>query len=127
MCCHSVEILVYYRLLYKCANMNILFVCITARNLKLSYGTRCRGLSIFNFIVVPCFLITLKFLSPTNASLNYTHKLLKYTVRLSHYCSYMFRSTWIIFREPMPNLAKVTNCTAHNTHHSLKHFLPQHC
>ena len=51
---------------------------------------------------------TLKFLSPTNAPLSYTCKILKYTARLSHYCSYMFRSTWTIIREPMPNLAKVT-------------------
>ena len=60
------------------------------------------------FIVVPCVLITLKFLSPTNAPLNYTYKILKYTARLSHYCSYMFRPIWTIIREPMPNLAKVT-------------------
>ena len=51
---------------------------------------------------------TLKFLSPTNAPLNYTCKILKYTARLSHYCSYMFRPTCTIIREPMPNLAKVT-------------------
>jgi hypothetical protein len=34
--------------------------------------------------------------------------MLKYTARLSHDCSYMFRSTWTIIREPIPNLAKVT-------------------
>ena len=34
--------------------------------------------------------------------------MLKYTVKISHDCSYMFRSTWTIIREPMPNLAKVT-------------------
>ena len=50
----------------------------------------------------------LKFLSPTNAPLYYTYKMLKYTARSSHDCSYMFRSTWTIIREPMPNLAKVT-------------------
>ena len=91
--------------------------------------------------------VMLKLLSPTNAPLYYTYKMLKYTARLSHDCSYMFRSTWTIIREPLPNLAKVTiswkysvkirrymfsnvvvntncvtNCTAHNTHHSLKHF-----
>ena len=60
------------------------------------------------FIVVPCILITLKFLSLTNARLYYTYKMLKYTARLSHDCSYLFRSTWTIIREPMPNLAKVT-------------------
>jgi len=49
-----------------------------------------------------------KFLSPTNAPLNYTYKTLKYTARLSHYCSYIFRSTWTIIREAMPNLPKVT-------------------
>jgi len=63
---------------------------------------------IFFFIVVPCILITLKFLSPTNAPLYYTYKMLKYTVKSSPDCSYMFRSTWTIIREPMPNLAKVT-------------------
>ena len=51
---------------------------------------------------------TLKFLSPTNAPRYYTHKMLKYTVKISHDCSYMFRSTWTIIREPMPNLGKVT-------------------
>jgi len=60
------------------------------------------------FIVVPCILITLKFLAPTNASLYYTCKMLKCTVKISYDCSYMFRSTWTIIREPMPNLAKVT-------------------
>jgi hypothetical protein len=60
------------------------------------------------FIVALCILITLKFLSPTNAPLYYTYKMLKYTVKISHDCSYMFRSTWTIFREPMLNLAKVT-------------------
>jgi hypothetical protein len=64
-------------------------------------------LTIF-FIVAPCILITLKFLSPTNAPLYYTYKMLKYTVKISHHCSYMFRSTWTVIREPMPNLAKVT-------------------
>ena len=33
--------------------------------------------------------------------------MLKYTVKISHDCSYMFRSIWTIIREPMPNLAKV--------------------
>ena len=60
------------------------------------------------FIVVPCILMTLRFLSPTNAPLYYTYKMLKCTVKISHECSYMFRSTWTIIREPMPNLAKVT-------------------
>ena len=50
----------------------------------------------------------LKFLSPTNALLYYTYKMLKYTVKISHDCSYMFRSIWTIIRETMPNLAKVT-------------------
>ena len=48
------------------------------------------------------------FLSPTNALLYYTYKMLKYTVKISHDCSYMFRSIWTIIREPIPNLAKVT-------------------
>ena len=51
---------------------------------------------------------TLKFLSPTNATLYYTYKMLKYTARSFPDCSYMFRSTWTIISEPMPNLAKVT-------------------
>jgi len=38
------------------------------------------------FIVVPCILITLKFLSPTNAPLCYTYKMLKYTVKISPTC-----------------------------------------
>ena len=53
------------------------------------------------------YKILLKFLSPTNAPLYYAYKMLKYTARLFHDCSYMFRSTWTIIREPMPNLAKV--------------------
>ena len=106
----------------------------------------------FILIVVPCILITLKFLSPTNANLYYTYKILKCTIKISRDCSYIFRSTRTIIREPMPNLAKVTilwrqsvkirrhmfsnvvvksvsncgvycvPCTAHNTHHSLKNF-----
>jgi hypothetical protein len=48
------------------------------------------------FIVAPCILITLKFLSPTNAPLYYTPKMLKYTVKISHNCFYMFRSIWTI-------------------------------
>ena len=63
---------------------------------------------IFFYIVVPCILITLKFLSPTNAPLYYTYEMLKRTVKISHDCSYMFRSTWTIIRGHMPNLAKVT-------------------
>jgi len=52
--------------------------------------------------------LSLKFLSQTDAPLYYTYKMLKYTTRLSHDCSYMFWSTWTIIRETMPNLAKVT-------------------
>ena len=51
------------------------------------------------------------FLSSTNALLYYTYKMLKYTVKIPHDCSYMFRSIWTIIREPMPNLAKVTLVT----------------
>jgi len=47
------------------------------------------------------------FLSPTNALLYYTYKMLKYIVKISHDCSYVFRSIWTIIREPMPNLGKV--------------------
>jgi len=42
--------------------------------------------------------------------------MLKYTVKISHDCSYMFRFIWTIMY--------CVPCTAHNTHHSLKHFLP---
>ena len=52
--------------------------------------------------------VSFMFLSPTNALLYYTYKMLKYTVKISHDCSYLFRSVWTIIREPMPNLAKVT-------------------
>jgi hypothetical protein len=62
----------------------------------------------FFFIFVPCIFITRKFLSPTNAPFYYTYKILKYTVKISHDCSYMFRSTWTTIREPMTNLAEVT-------------------
>ena len=51
---------------------------------------------------------TFMFLSPTNALLYYTYKMLKYTVKISHDCSYMFRSIWTIIRELMLNLAKGT-------------------
>jgi len=34
--------------------------------------------------------------------------MLKRRVKITHVCSYMFRSIWTIFREPMPSLAKVT-------------------
>ena len=47
-------------------------------------------------------------LFPTNAPLYYTYKMLKYTVKTSHYRSYMFRSIRTIIRKPMPNLARVT-------------------
>jgi len=59
------------------------------------------------FIVAPYILTTLMFLSPTNAILYYTYKMLKYTVKISHDCSYMFQSIWTINREPVLNLAKV--------------------
>ena len=54
------------------------------------------------------YLTLFMFLSPTNALLYYIYKMLKYTVKISHDCSYMFRSIWTIIREPMPNLTKVT-------------------
>jgi hypothetical protein len=87
---------------------------------------------LYFFIVAPCILVTLKFLSPTNAPLYYTYKMLKYTVKISHDRSYMFRSIWTIIRQPMPNLAKVTilcrysvKNTSLNVQQWLqKHFLP---
>jgi len=33
-----------------------------------------------------------------NAPLSYTYKMLKCTVKISHDCSYMFRSIWTIIR-----------------------------
>jgi len=42
------------------------------------------------FIVAPCILTTLMFLSPTNALLYYTYKMLNYTVKISHDCSFFF-------------------------------------
>ena len=62
------------------------------------------------FIVLPCILITLKFLSPTNAPLYYTYKMLKCTVKISHDWSYMFRSTWTIIRELCRTLLKLQFC-----------------
>ena len=59
------------------------------------------------FIFAPCILTTVMFLSPTNALIYYSYKMLKYTVKLSHYCSYMFRSIWTIIRELILNLDKV--------------------
>ena len=64
-----------------------------------------------NFIVAPCILTTLMFLSPTNALLYYTYKMLKYTVKISHDCSYMFRSIWTI----MITETLFTNITEHLT------------
>jgi hypothetical protein len=58
----------------------------------------------YNYI----YIIILKLFSPTNAPLYYTYNMLKCTVKISHDCSYMFRSTWTIIRERMLNLAKIT-------------------
>jgi hypothetical protein len=52
--------------------------------------------------------LELKFLSPTNEPLDYTDKMLEYTVKIYDDCSYIFRSIWTIIREPKPNLAEVT-------------------
>ena len=65
-------------------------------------------LNLYFFYCCTVPLITLKFLSQKNAPLYYTYKMLKFTVKISHDCSYMFRCTWTTIREPMPNLAKVT-------------------
>jgi hypothetical protein len=71
----------------------------------LMFGLFFNSSQCYRMSTLPIFL---KFLSPTNAPLYYTYKMLKYTVEISHDCSYMFRSIWTIIREPMPNLAKVT-------------------
>jgi len=96
-------------------NISFLFEKINQRYPKKSINKRLRHFTCINiykqfliFIVVPCISITLKFLSPTNAPLYYTYKMLKHIARSSPDCSYMFRSTRTIIREPMPNLAKVT-------------------
>jgi hypothetical protein len=89
------------------------------------YSYICRS-SIWPSYIYTNFYI-FKFLSPTNAPLYYTYKMLKYTVKISHDCSYMFRSIWtIILCWTLLKLqfSAVTHCTAHSTHHSLKHFLP---
>jgi hypothetical protein len=46
--------------------------------------------------------------------------MLKYTVKISHDCSYMFRSIWTIIREPMPNLAKVTILCSYSVKYVVK-------
>ena len=51
------------------------------------------------YLIVELLLKTLIFLLPTNALLYYTYKMLKYTVKISHDCSYMFRSIWTIIRD----------------------------
>jgi hypothetical protein len=80
-----------------------------------TYGCQCSEFSVSYVLTVSYHapyriqqLIIFKFLSPTNAPLYYTCKMLEYTVKISHDCSYMFWSTWTIIREPMPNIAKVT-------------------
>ena len=93
--------------------LTIICDCITFCQILAIISFKCRHLQMSKhfqsiFIVAQCILITLKFLSPTNAPLYYTYKMLKYTVKISHDCSYMFRSTRTVIREPMPNLAKVT-------------------
>ena len=70
-------------------------------------NTTCTGVFLNNFHTLTINYL-LMFLSPTNALLYYTYKMLKCTVKISHVCSYMFRSIWTIFRKPMPSLAKVT-------------------
>ena len=40
-----------------------------------------------------------KFLSPTNIPLYYTYKMLKYTVKISHDCSYMFHQHGTLINE----------------------------
>ena len=62
-------------------------------------GNHWRAKIIIFFIFVLCILITLKLLSPINAPLNYSYKMLKYTARLSPYCSYMFR--WAVWDSPL--------------------------
>ena len=93
-------------------NLTLLLVLFAQFKLVLHHNYSGFGIyineTILFFIVAPCILITPKILSPTNAPLYYTYKMLKYTARSSPDCSYMFRSTWTIIREPMPNLAKVT-------------------
>ena len=73
--------------------------CLSIRSLQqFSYSTR-------NHKKVK---ILIKILFTNKCTLLSHMKMLKRTVKISHVCSYMFRSTWTIFRQPMPNLAKVT-------------------
>ena len=45
---------------------------------------------------------------PTNTLFYYTYKMLKHTVKMSLFCSYMFRPNWTILRKNLLSLAKVT-------------------
>jgi hypothetical protein len=42
------------------------------------------------FILAPCILIIFKFLSPTNAPLYYTYKMLKYTGAIMRYFNILY-------------------------------------
>jgi hypothetical protein len=61
-----------------------------------------------NFYCCTVHFDSTEILITNKCTLYYTYKMLKYTVKISHDCCYMFRSTWTVIREPMLNLAKVT-------------------
>jgi len=72
----------------------------------------------------------MKFLPPINALIYYTYKMLKCTVKISHNCSYMFRSTWTIIREPCRTLPKLQFCGNSKYTTFLTYFywlFPQNC
>ena len=89
-------------------NLNVRLLIHFVRFREICINKLFRKLLLGFFIVASCILTKLMFLSPTNALLYYTYKMLKHTVKISNDRSYMFRSIWTIIREPMPNLAKVT-------------------
>ena len=73
------------------------------------------------FIVVPCILITLKFLFFTNKCTFYwAYKLLKFTLK------YLI-SAPTCFGPLGPSSGSSTLHGTQYTHHNLKHMLPQHC
>ena len=85
--------------MFRTAGRDTILVCLEYETLDCDVGSD----NSINYIDEYCeYTKADKFLSPTNAPLYYTYKMLKYTVKISHDCSYMFRSIWTIIREPMP-------------------------
>ena len=76
----------------------------------------------FGLNVKKQLLVTLMFLLPTNALLYYTYKMLKYTVKTSHYCSYMFRSIRTIIRESQTARHTVHTTTGNTFTNTAEHL-----